>query len=78
MFSRYGLREGFKNVELKKVHDASTAFMNETPICVHENVPDYEEVGGTRGTTMMVRTYCMSCSVTTIPKDHMFIIVYCS
>lgn len=44
-FSRYGLREGFENVELKKVHDVSTKFMEETPVNVYENVPAYEEAG---------------------------------
>jgi hypothetical protein len=43
--SRYGLREGFKNVLLKQVHDASTKFMDVTSVNVHENVPQYEEVG---------------------------------
>ena len=45
LFSRYGLRQGFKNVELKKVHDVSTSFMNETAISVPEKVPDYEKAG---------------------------------
>lgn len=43
--TRYGLQEGFTNLTLKKVHDVSTKFMDETPINVHENVPAYEEVG---------------------------------
>ena len=42
-FSRYGKRQGFKNVELKKVHDVATAFMRSTPVNIHENVPHYEE-----------------------------------
>ncbi|CAK9013015.1 unnamed protein product, partial [Durusdinium trenchii] len=45
LFSKYGLKQGFKNVVLKKVHDVATKFMDETPVCVHENVPGYEQVG---------------------------------
>ena len=45
VFSRYGLREGFRNLELKKVHDVGTKFMEATPVSVHENVPGYEEAG---------------------------------
>lgn len=47
--ARYGLKQGFKNVVLKKVHDVATKFMDETPVCVHENVPGYEQVGKSSG-----------------------------
>ena len=43
--SRYGLREGFKNISLKQLHDAATKFMDVTSVNVHENVPQFEQVG---------------------------------
>ena len=43
--ARYGKREGFKNLKLKKVHDAATRFQSQCDLSIHENVPDYEEAG---------------------------------
>ncbi|CAK9006087.1 unnamed protein product [Durusdinium trenchii] len=47
LFSKYGLREGFKtkNIKVKQAHDTAMAFQQKTPISIHENVPDYAEAG---------------------------------
>ena len=42
-FLRYGLKDGFGNLKKKQVHDVATTFMRQTPVNVHENVPDFEE-----------------------------------
>lgn len=43
--SSCGLRQGFKNLQLKRAHDVATKFMDATPLNIHENVPGYEEEG---------------------------------
>lgn len=40
---RYGKKEGFKNVTLKRVHDVGTKFQQQSDVSLHENVPEYEE-----------------------------------
>lgn len=40
---RYGKKEGFKNIALKRVHDAGTRFQQDCDVSLHENVPEYEE-----------------------------------
>ena len=42
---RYGKREGFANVTLKKVHDAATKIQSQCDVSIHENVLGYEEAG---------------------------------
>ena len=42
---RYGKKEGFTNLEKKRVHDAGTRFQQDCPVSVHENVREYEEAG---------------------------------
>ena len=40
---RYGKKEGFKNIVLKRVHDAGTRFQQDCDLSLHENVTEYEE-----------------------------------
>lgn len=40
---RYGKKEGFKNLTLKRVHDVGTRFQQQSDISLHENVVEYEE-----------------------------------
>lgn len=42
---RYGKQEGLKNQGQKKLHDIGTKFQQKTDVSLHENVPQYEEVG---------------------------------
>ncbi|CAL1152064.1 unnamed protein product [Cladocopium goreaui] len=43
LFSKYGKREGFQNLEGKKLHDVSTRFQQRSGVSLHENVPDFDE-----------------------------------
>lgn len=39
---RFGKKEGFKNVTLKRVHDVGTKFQQQSDVSLHENVTEYE------------------------------------
>ena len=41
--ARYGKKEGFTNVTLKRVHDVGCTFQSTSDLSLHENVVEYEE-----------------------------------
>ena len=49
LFARYGLQQGFKNLNMKKLHDTGTKFMEEADVSLHENVPRFPQAGPRKG-----------------------------
>ena len=58
LLARYGLREGFKHLEMKKLHDTSTKMLDETDIGVRENVPGYPQARETENKLMLFGGIC--------------------
>lgn len=43
MVVRIGKGDGFSNEHTKKLHDVGTRAMNNTKLCIHENVTEFDE-----------------------------------